>query len=36
MQTKSEAKRVERVGGGKICGLIIENNDEQLDFIDHI
>lgn len=35
MQAKNQAKKVERLGGGKIRGLIKEGSDEQLEFVNH-
>ena len=35
MQTENHAKRIERIGGGKIRGSI-EILDEQREFVNHI
>ena len=35
MMYKSSVKRVERLGGGKIRGVIIDENTEEIDYFIH-
>ncbi len=33
---REQTKRGERLGGGKIRGLIIENSDDKTEYINHV